>query len=173
MHSVINAANKGWMLGVSDTSFLPESPLTRAQAAVILVSALGLAAAPDSDSDIPAFNDISSHWAYDEIGIAKLHNIISGIGGGKFAPDSPVTRAQMAVMLGKALVQLQDAGNPAAAFEDVDRNSLSWAYDYIVSMTQHGIIQGYPDGLFHPRASITRAQMAALMDSASEHFESD
>lgn len=172
MQSVIAVADKGWMQGVSDTVFSPKSPLTRAQAAVILVKALGLEEVPAGASGSQKFIDISGHWANKEIGIAQQHNIIKGVGGGKFAPDSPVTRAQMAVMLGKVLTQLQYTGNPAGVFKDVNRNSWPWAYDYIANMTQHGIIQGYPDGLFHPGESITRAQMAILMDKASGYFDS-
>src|SRR5665648_396056 len=54
--------------------------------------------------EIPSFNDVpSSHWAYTEIEIAKQIGITSGLDDGSFGIDLPVTYAQTALFLARAL----------------------------------------------------------------------
>jgi rubrerythrin len=86
-------AVKGWMRGVSNIRFLPESPLTRAEAAVILVRAFELAGKVEET----AFKDIRGHWAEREINLAAREKIVLGRGKGLFGPDDPVTRQELAV----------------------------------------------------------------------------
>lgn len=168
--SIIKMANKKWMTGVSSTSFKPAASLTRAEAAAIIVRSLGLADSSVSTSGSPGFSDISNHWAQNEIEIAKEYNIIQGIGNGKFGPDLPVTREQMAAMLARLPLVLDGGTEAAKMFSDVTLYANSWSYDAIRKMTSNGILQGYPDGLFHPADNITRAQMAVIMDRASGYF---
>ncbi len=49
-------------------------------------------------ADVPA-----GHWAFQHIEALSSSGITAGCGGGNFCPDSPLTRAQMAVFLAKAL----------------------------------------------------------------------
>jgi hypothetical protein len=78
----------------------PQGTFTRAQAAKIVTyitigaSAANLAQAPTQFSDVPA-----THWASGYVSFATQRNIINGVGGGKFEPDSPVTGAQLAKLL--------------------------------------------------------------------------
>lgn len=165
--SILKVVDKGWMAGVSNTLFKPETPLTRAQAAVVLVQALGL---DTGAADVPVgtyFNDTVNHWARKFIDIARQNNIVAGTGTRTFSPDSPVTREQMAVMLDRVLKHTGGSGSGQSIFEDVNRTTSPWSYDSIVRMTESGIISGYPDGLFHPADRITRAHIAVLMDKAS------
>ncbi len=166
--SIINVARLEWMKGVSDASFMPEASLNRAQAAVILVRSLGLENSGNNGN--AGFSDISGHWAEQEIKIAKQYNIIQGIGNGKFGPDLPVTREQIATMLGRLPLQLQGNYNGALEFGDVTESGNQWSYNFIKKMAGYGILQGYPDGLFHPADNITRAQMAVIMDRTSSYI---
>ncbi len=167
--SIINVAMQEWMTGVSESLFLPEARLTRAQAATILVRALGLDGIAVAGN--AGFSDIAGHWAKNEIQIAKQYNIIQGIGNGKFGPDLPVTREQIAAMLARLPLQLQGSPNGTVKFSDVTATGNPWSYSAIKKMTGYGLLQGYPDGLFHPADKITRAQMAAIMDRASSYLE--
>ena len=166
--SIINVAEWEWMKGVSESSFLPESSLTRAQAAAILVRALGLKSTVDTGNF--RFSDISGHWAENEIEIAKQNNIIQGVGNGKFGPDLAVTREQIATMLGRLPLQFQGSMKGIVDFSDVTASGNKWSYASIKRMTGYGILQGYPDGLFHPADKITRAQMAVIMDRTSQYL---
>jgi Predicted glycosyl hydrolase len=168
--SIIKVANLGWMVGISSNQFSPNSALTRAQAVAILVRALGLSESSGDSSTVPPFTDISGHWAEKEIDIARQNNITQGIGGGKFGPNIPVTREQMAIMLARLPVQYLANSNSTVVFSDISPETNSSSYASIIKMAQAGVIRGYPDGTFHPRDNITRAQMAVLMDKASVYI---
>ncbi|WNN75702.1 InlB B-repeat-containing protein [Lysinibacillus capsici] len=83
-------------------NFNPTANLTRAQMAAVLVEAFDL-----TSSEQITFNDVpSTHWAYNDIAILVANGIASG-DKGNFKPNEPVTRAQFAAMLYKALQQFE------------------------------------------------------------------
>ena len=49
------------------------------------------------------FTDISGHWAKDYIENLARQGIISGYADGTFRPDQPITRAEAAALVSKAL----------------------------------------------------------------------
>ncbi|MFZ5965954.1 MAG: glycosyl hydrolase family 18 protein [Bacillota bacterium] len=154
------------MKGTSATQFSPDQPLTRAQAAVILVKALGL----DYDNTSTSyFSDVAiNHWARQEINTAKKYGIIAGKGNNRFAPDEPITREQMAALLNNILrLELIESSqqNPFA-----DISSQDWSYQSILVMNQHDIFKGFDNAMFYPRNNVTRAQMAVLMSKTSEEL---
>jgi hypothetical protein len=73
----------------------------------------------------------------------------------------------MAVMLDRVL-KLGNASN--AAFPDITTESSAWSFDAINRIAAAGILQGYPDGKFHPEDQIARGQMAALMDRSAPYL---
>lgn len=162
---ILDVISKGWMIGVSDTEFMPDSPVTRAQAAVILVRALGLDTAEAGGQ--ASFSDTVSHWAFAQIETAKQYGLVEGTGNGKFEPDAALTREQMAVLLDRVL-KLGSSSN--AAFPDVTPEGEAWSFSAINRIAAAGILQGYPDGGFHPDDKIVRGQMAALMDRSAPYL---
>jgi S-layer homology domain len=83
--------------------FLPNDPVSRAQTAVITQRAFGW---PIDTTGGPHFSDVStSNFAYDAVETCYNRGVISGIGGGLFAPNQSVTRAQLARILYGALIQ--------------------------------------------------------------------
>lgn len=162
---VLAAANRGWMLGIASDRFAPDAALTRAEAATIIVRVLGLkgeaAAIGASFSDVPA-----THWAWQDIRLAKMSGLIQGISTDHFAPDQIMTREQMSVLLSRALQLTSQAGGGAAAksFTDVPAGSLSAGA--IAAMSSNGLVDGFADGTFRPSASLTRGEMAALLSRA-------
>ena len=82
-------------------SYCPESPLTRAQAAIFLLRARhGVAYTLPAVSGSTGFNDVSTdYWAAAWIKQLAAEGITSGCGGGNYCPDDSVTRAQMAKFL--------------------------------------------------------------------------
>lgn len=74
-------------------------------------------------------------------------------------PEEKVTRAQFTKILVSALSL--KAGTNTQEFADVKK--AKWHYDYIRTASSLGIVAGYKDGKFHPDASITREQMAAMI----------
>ena len=115
--------------------FAPDNVLTRAEAAVILVRAMGLEKKVDDEAgSIAQFTDISEHWGRNEIETAACHGIVLGTGDGKFSPDKHLTRQEMAVMLDRILVHLQDANN-ARIHIPTSAEKQFRSYDAIVKLT--------------------------------------
>ncbi len=164
--SILDVNSKGWMKGTNETIFAPEKPLTRAQGAAVLVRALNL----EKKNDSKEFNDVSNHhWAKDEIEIASSNGIIMGRGDGKFDPEKPITREEMAAMLDRTLENLSNDYSNYLIYNDVD--FARWSYNSIIKLSSNGIFTGYEDGYFRPNEKITRAQMAVLMDRINNYIE--
>jgi hypothetical protein len=86
----------------------------------------------------------------------------------QFCPQDPVTRAQMAAFIIRALegeppTDYCAAGSP---FPDVDPNLM--VCKYIKRLSELGITTGFPDGTYRPYNTVTRAQMAAFIVRAKE-----
>ncbi|NOU91530.1 glycoside hydrolase [Paenibacillus sp. LMG 31460] len=163
--NVLAAANRGWMLGIASDRFAPDAALTRAEAATIIVRVLGLkgeaVAIGASFSDVPA-----THWAWQDIRLAQQSGLIQGISSDRFAPDRVMTREQMSVLLSRALQLTSQAGGGAAAKGFTDVPAGSWSAGAIAAMSSNGLVDGFADGTFRPRASLTRGEMAALLSRA-------
>lgn len=164
---ILAAGLRGWMLGTAPGQFAPDAQLTRAQAAAILVRALGLdgeAAADGSPfADVPA-----DHWAAYDIAVAQRHGLIQGIGAGRFAPDRAITREEMSQLLSRVLsASSPPAGADAAAKTFADVPAGRWSAEAIAAMSRMGLVDGFADGTFRPGAPLTRAEMAALLSRAA------
>lgn len=94
---IMEMADKGWMTGLTSTSFVPQGALTRAQSATIFVRALALAVATSPSP----FVDTQSHWAKDAIATAYQAGLLQGVDATHFKPDEPMTRAQMATIMSR------------------------------------------------------------------------
>jgi hypothetical protein len=81
------------------------------------------------------------------------------MGGGVFAPESTVTRAQFAKMVTNSRGLTYSGGLPD--FTDVPPTH--WAYNYVMAAKQAGIISGYGDGRFGPEDLVTRAQIGKMV----------
>lgn len=84
------------MTGTSATTFSPNVTTTRGMFVTILYRLEGEPAV----SDNCPFNDVKSGSYYEKaITWAAANGIVSGYGNGRFGPDAPITREQMAVIL--------------------------------------------------------------------------
>lgn len=109
------------------------------------------------------FKDVSSNYRfYDEILYLSEEGVISGFKDGSFNPDSVVTRAQAAIMIGRALDLNGDPKN--TRFKDVP--STVTGSGYIASAVEKGIITGFSDDTYRPSDPVTRGQMAIFLNRA-------
>lgn len=154
---ILAAYMNKWMNGVSTEVFAPDAPMTRAEAATILVRMLSLT--PEINNTY-GFDDCKGSWAEAYIDTARKYNIVSGIGNNTFSPDSPVTREEIAVMLNNILGYSSEGA--ISAFVDVTEENNSWSYGSISALSEKAIITGYSDGSFKPRNNVTRAEMTAM-----------
>lgn len=111
-------------------------------------------------NNVIPFRDVSGHWARDSIRfLAGLTpSIIGGYGNGLFGPNDPVTRAQLAAMLNRALSLNYPVSKPQ--FTDVAPGY--WGYADIATAKAAGIVAGFPDGTFRPEKHVSRAELAAI-----------
>lgn len=103
---------------------------------------------------------------------AKL-GIVSGVGDGKFAPDSPVTRQEIAVMIKRvlALVYPNLDYNSYSKLDYLDKNETSsWAVNELGFAINNGIVQGNHEGKINPKGNSTREQAAIMILRTFEKF---
>lgn len=150
------------MTGTSETTFEPNTTLTRAMMVQILYNKEGRPAATTNGNpytDVP-----KDQWYYNAVQWAYENKITSGTSETTFEPNSEVTREQFARFM------YNYAGNPAVSgkldFVDADQVS-DWAYDAMVWANQNNIILGKKksDGsvVLDPRGNATRAEAATIL----------
>ena len=111
------------------------------------------------------FDDLDTvPWAKECIEELTKRNIVAGVGGNKFEPNSNVTRAAFTKMLMEALGMVDETAQ--TDFTDVYKDA--WSYKYIASAQKSNIINGNADGTFRPDDAITRQQMAAIAYRAAK-----
>jgi N-acetylmuramoyl-L-alanine amidase len=109
------------------------------------------------------FYDVgASHRAKEEIYYLAQGQIVRGNSSGYFFPDSYVTRAEAAAIIGRSLNF--DGTQRPTTFTDVGK--AHFASGYIQEAANRKIITGYKDGSFHPNQLVTRGEMALLMSRA-------
>ncbi|WP_147803684.1 S-layer homology domain-containing protein [Alkalicoccus halolimnae] len=100
---------------------------------------------------------------YEEIMYLAERGIINGYSDGTFQSKKALTRAEAAVMVGRALELREDSGE-ARRFSDVPREY--YAAGYIGAAAKAGLINGFPGGEYRPQDEMTREQMAAVISRA-------
>lgn len=109
-----------------------------------------------------SFGDTVSHWAKDSIEQMANKWLVQGISKDEFRPDQPVTRAELAAMIVRTLGIKSTSDD--APFTDL--NQQKWYNDAVNVAVKAGIITGYEDGTFRPEQTITRQEMAVMMNRA-------
>jgi len=157
---------RGIVSGDDQGEFNPDSPLTRAELAKLLAAALGYDADAAMLQDVPSrFSDVPTwHWARGYIEVMAEVGIVAGYPGGSFAPDAPVSRAEIAALAVRAAGlegQAQLASGPTGYADDA--LIPDWARGSIGTARTEGLMQGLPDGRFQPDRPVTRAEGAAVV----------
>lgn len=158
--------SKGYFNGTSETTFAPAENMTRAMFVTVLFRFDGA----KGDRSQSAFTDVApGEWYTDAINWAAANRIVDGVGNGKFAPNDPITRAQMCTMIERYLalykkawkVTLPETGSVSVM---VDENAIpAYALAAVKQCQRHGLVNGFEDGTFRPNDLSTRAQVAAVI----------
>jgi chitodextrinase len=111
-----------------------------------------------------SFGDVNGHWAQKEIDLLATKWVVKGANSIEFKPNASVTRAEFAAMLVRALGIEEDAS--AAVFKDV--RGTEWFAGAVGAAVKAGLVAGFSDGRYKPNAQITRAEMAVMIQRASE-----
>jgi len=154
--------------GVSSTSFAPNRSITRAELAKLLVVMLSRNSGPDTGliaPPDPSYTDVHSNaWYYTYIEKASQLGLVQGYDG-KFRPNDPVSRQEMATMFARALNLELPGGADSSSDLTYNDSSLaaSWAAGYIAAVAQAELMQGKENNMFAPDENSTRAELAAVV----------
>jgi hypothetical protein len=160
-NAISNLSGKGIVSGYPDGTFKPDTPITRAEFATMLVKALGL----NTTGTTGQFTDVTADaWYYGAVNAAASANLVSGTGDNQFAPNALITREQMAVMVTNALGTKAPAtdGTELNVFSDSSSVS-SWAVTGMEEAVKADIVGGMTTDTLAPQADATRAQAAAMI----------
>jgi len=109
-----------------------------------------------------SFKDVYTRdWYYDAVEFVNDNGIMTGIGGGKFDPDTVLTRAMMVTTLAKLGTVKMDAYKGKTSFNDV--KATDWFAPYVEWAYKQGITNGIGDGKFAPNAPITRQDLIVML----------
>lgn len=154
---------EGLMTGTGATAFAPNVTTTRAMIVSILYRLEG---GPAVSGNSSPFNDVhTSDWYYDAVRWAERTGVVGGVGDGRFAPNTAITREQLAAMLmNYANYKHQNVSARAdlSRYSDADRVS-AWAEDAVAWANAEGYISGMTTTTIAPQGSATRAQVAAIL----------
>ena len=157
----------GIMGGMGDGTFAPTGTTTRAQIVQILYNLEGTPAV----SGTTPFTDLTAHWYKPAILWAYQNNVVAGTSPTTFAPDQPVTREQIAVILTQYMfhvLKMERTWTPADLSKFPDgANVSSWAKEAMQDAVALGLINGTkaPDDKVYldPQGSAARQQVATIL----------
>ena len=116
------------------------------------------------------FNDVNdTAWYAEAVNTLARDGIITGSGANNnFLPSRPITRAQFAVLLCRALnIAPVDSGDNFADAGD------TWYTPYLAALKQNGYAAGSTDNKFYPNRHITRQELCTLIYKAYDGFAED
>lgn len=163
----------GYIAGTSATTVTPDGECTRAMIVSILYRVQGEPAKVNGyelKKLAPPFDDVErGMWYTDAIWWAKLTGVVSGMSPSTFAPDDPITRAQLAVILYNYTQQfapesLTETGS-LTGFPDAG-SVPSWARTAMAWAVGNGLISGVGENgvsYLRPEGCATRAQVATIL----------
>ena len=149
--------------GTGTNRFEPEATMTRAMFVTVIGRASGI---EPEDYSVSDFSDVDiGEWYGPYVAWAAESGIVNGVGGNLFAPDDPITREQMAVIImryaeheGSEL----ESTNPAADFTDAELID-DWAAEAVGLAQRAGLITGKEGGRFDPLGTATRSEVCTVI----------
>jgi S-layer homology domain len=144
----------GYMQG-NGKGFAPDENMTRAEAAQLFTNIFGIA----DESLTEDFSDVSEKdWFHDAVAAVLEHEIMNGMGNGKFAPESNLTRGQLAAIVVRAYgFEVEESEH---SFSDIEGHMFEEEISILASL---GLVNGVGGDKFAPDANVTRAQMAQII----------
>ena len=150
------------MVGVTDDTFLPDGPTSRAMAVTVLWRQEGrpdaAKASPFVDLEPGSWYETAVNWAYEK-------GIAIGVDATHFAPTQQMTREQMAAFLHRyAAFKGLDTSARKELTDFVDASDVSgWALPSVRWAVARGIINGVGEGRLAPLGVTSRAQYGAML----------
>lgn len=159
----------GIFSGTSSTAFSPDGSMTRGMFVTVLGRMVGVDAGQYQGS--AAFSDVPGDAYFAPYVVwASKHGITTGTGSGRFSPDAPINREQMAAFFVRYFeafgVDYETGANITTTAEDIDSVS-AYAQEAVKKLWRQGLLNG--DGVnFKPAENATRAQAAMICYRADQ-----
>lgn len=155
---IVDLNKRGIVNGAGSYRFEPKRAITRAEAVAMVVKAFK----PISEKgQTKSFKDVpSTHWASDAVKKAVRQGWIKGFPDGTFKPDQPITRTEMAFIIGYA-DGVQPRMPAVDPFDDVSRGD--WSAPMLFAMKLSGKIEGVQSNLYMPKQPASRADFTVLL----------
>ena len=164
--AVDTVVDAGWLQGTGNDCFSPSVTLFRGQLVTILYR---MAGKPELTKTV-SFPDVSETDYFRSAAQWAVLNGIAECGrDGSFCPGGTVTRETLAVMLYRffLLVGKETVGDGSAVFRD-EQQIAPAAKDAVDAVSSMGILIGDVNGNFKPKALLTRAEMAVILNRLLE-----
>ena len=161
VHNVAVSCIAGWNVseGFNDGTYRPAGDVSRAQMASFIARMLR-----HTDANLPAgpnaFPDDGNSTHEDNINTLAAAGVVQGFSDGAYRPSQPVTRAQMASFITRALELIANVEADGDYFDDDD------GHDHepnINGIATYGITTGVVGRQYAPSATVSRDQMASFI----------
>lgn len=159
---ITRLAEKGIIAGIGEGKFDPDGKVTRSQFVKLLMAAFNL----ENPNAVSSFNDVKEgEWYYPYVACAEAYGFFDGIYSGSFGPDVNMSREDMAALAYRVSASSGLILPKKTAADDFSDSSsiVSYAAEGIKAMQQAGIINGVGNGMFEPKADVSRAQSAKII----------
>ena len=149
-----------YIVGYEDGTIRPQNNITRAEVSTIFFRLLTDNARARYWSQTNDYTDVAADsWYNNAVSTLSNMGIINGYEDGTFKPNAPITRAEFTAI---ATRFFDYEAEYDGAFNDV--SARAWYADYVQAAVDMGLVDGYPDGGFHPDAYITRAEACTIVN---------
>ena len=149
-----------YIVGYEDGTIKPNNNITRAEVATIFFRLLTDDARARYWSQTNDYTDVAADsWYNNAISTLSNMGIINGYEDGTFKPNAPITRAEFTAIATRFFDYTAEYDG---AFNDVSRSA--WYADCVQAAVDMGLVDGYPDGGFHPNSNITRAEAVTIVN---------
>ena len=155
---IAKAGEFGLIQGREDGTFGLGRSLSRAEFVTILSRMFGW----DGHDMGQTYADVTpDKWYYGVVEMAAAAGVSPA--GETFRPEAPITRAETATILFRLLTDDSRAAFWAQSNPYYDVYEEQWFNNAISTLSNAGILRGYPDNTFRPNAFITRAEFAVML----------
>jgi hypothetical protein len=153
-------ASLGIMDYTPEGTFMPDRPVSRAEAAMLLARARGITLPKEKKqvfSDVP-----EDFWAAEYIQSAREDNLVLGYPDGTFQPRKAASRIETAVLFSRfEALPTPEAIVEEEPFEDVPCQH--WGIGEVLAAKEDGLFDYIKGTDFRPDQGLTRAELAATL----------
>ena len=152
-----------YIIGYTDGTVRPEGDIARSEVATIFFRLLTDEAREAYWSQTNPYSDVASgDWYNNAISTLTSMGILDGYPDGTFRPTEPITRSEFTKIAVGFFEFTEGDLTYDGRFSDVE--GTEWYVTFLAAAVEYGLIEGMPDGTFHPLDNITRAEACTIVN---------